>query len=142
MITWFSPMDWKARTFWKCAKCLSVSLCFWVNWKLMHSMETGILHKFSCSHTNTATEVFSWAIVFCCLTYTQAWTVSSCCVRKRQWRLRNICWSRWRWGSGSPCGPPGFLSGRGCTVQLHHHLVCTDGTLSNFNNGHLAIETV
>lgn len=38
-------------------------------------------------------------------------------------------------------GLQGFSVGRGCMVQLHH-VACTDGTLSNFNNGHLAIETV
>lgn len=147
MITWLIAMDRKAWTFWQSAKCLSVSFKFlselksWcIVWKQGFFTNSAIPRLIP--HLCHTTEFCNWAIVFCCLTYTQVWTVS-CCVRKRQLRSRNICWSRCRWGGGSPCWPPGFLSGWGCTVQLYHHLaVCVDGTLSNFNNGHLAIETV
>lgn len=145
MITWLIPVNWKAATFWQCAKCLSVSLSELKRWFIVwkQGFFTNSAVPWQIPHLWHATEFFNWAIVFCCLSYTQAWTVSSCCVRKRQARFRNICWSRWRWGGDSPCWPPGFLSGRGCTVQLYHHFVaCMDGTSSNFNNGHLATKTV
>lgn len=108
---------------------------------------TRILHKFSCFQTNTTfmpcNRVFQLGNNFLLFDLIHRSELSPVVWEKRQSRSRNICRSRWRWGGGSPCWPPGFLSGRGCTAQLYHHLAaCMDGTLSNFNNGHLAIETV